>query len=175
MLADTEEGFAMLRKKKRSREFKKNSQVVNISEAREERRAKRKALRQTEDFSPTTADERFYESEGSISQRKKVRKKRRRRAYIAVLLCFAVLVSASLINIISLRAERAAVQNRNAELTALKIKLEGQLEDVNNPEYIEGQARTQLRLVKPGEVLYIFPIKDSDTASGEKEKTQDEE
>lgn len=165
----------MLRKRRRSREFKRNSQVVNISEAREERRAKRKTLKKTEKLFSPPAEEKFYESEGKILQRKKVRRKRRRRAYIAVLLCFAVLVSASLINIISLRAERTAVQNRNAELTALKIKLEGQLEDVNNPEYIEGQARTQLRLVKPGEVLYIFPPKDSDTKAGESEKKQDEE
>jgi len=42
-------------------------------------------------------------------------------------------------------------------LIETRDKLIRELENVNNPEYIEQQARSQLRLVMPGEVLYILP------------------
>ncbi|MDD4389361.1 MAG: septum formation initiator family protein [Eubacteriales bacterium] len=165
----------MLKKRRRSREFKKNSQVVNISEARKERRSKRKSLKDSSDSAGLLEEEKFYEPEGNVTQRKKIRKKRRRWAYIAILLGVVVLVSASLINIVSLRAERAKIQQQNAELAAMKIKLEKQLEEVNNPEYIEAQARTQLRLVRPGEVLYIFSETNLEEDTEGKEKIKDEE
>lgn len=54
-------------------------------------------------------------------------------------------------------------QNKvNAEHTALvmeKVRLEEELKNVSDPKYIEQQARTQLRMIFPGEVLYILPDK----------------
>ena len=42
-----------------------------------------------------------------------------------------------------------------------------ELENAETPENIEAQARQQLRLIKPGEVLYMFPseITDRDDSS----------
>lgn len=150
--------------------------MVNIEEARKERRAKRKATSPSKDRAGLPEEEKFYESEDTILQRKKLRKKRKRLAYFAVLLCFALLVSVSVINIISLRAEKNKVEAENKTLTAQKSRLEQQLKEVNTPEYIEDQARAHLRLVRPGEILYILP--DDDTAAdadNKKETDQNEE
>ncbi|NLM97500.1 MAG: hypothetical protein GX175_07830 [Halanaerobiaceae bacterium] len=42
-----------------------------------------------------------------------------------------------------------------------KNRLEEELENVNNPEYIEKIAREELGLVKPGELL-IIPVEETD-------------
>ncbi len=161
----------MLKKRRRSRAFKRDSQVVNIEEAREKRRAKRKSA----DHAKKSArlpqeDEKFYESEGTIAQRKKMRKKRKRCVYFAVLLCFALLIGVSIINIFSLQAEKNKVKEENKMLTTQKSRLEQQLKEVNTPEYIEDQARAHLRLVRPGEILYILPEDDN---SGDADKSSD--
>ena len=48
-----------------------------------------------------------------------------------------------------------------------KAELQKELENAETPENIEAQARQQLRLIKPGEVLYMFPseITDRDDSS----------
>lgn len=166
----------MFRKKSRSRAFKRDSQVVNIDEAREKRRAKRKSADSAKQSTGLLEEEeKFYESEDTIAQRKKARKKRKRWAYFAVLLCFALLVSASVINIISLQAEKSKVKEENKVLSTQKSRLEQQLKEVNTPEYIEDQARAHLRLVRPGEILYILPEKDTAAVAGKvKDKDQKE-
>ena len=55
-------------------------------------------------------------------------------------------------------------------LTNMGVKhkeLQKELENAETPENIEAQARQQLRLIKPGEVLYMFPseITDRDDSS----------
>ena len=38
-----------------------------------------------------------------------------------------------------------------------KAQMEKELSEINDPENLENQARDQLRLIKEGEYLYIFP------------------
>jgi len=38
-----------------------------------------------------------------------------------------------------------------------KANLQNELKLINTPEYLEQQARLQLKMIKPGELLYVFP------------------
>lgn len=71
-----------------------------------------------------------------------------------------VVVAVSLRNIFSLRAEQKELKSINKALLAEKASLQEELKNVNDFEYIEEQARIQLRLVKPGEILYILEDED---------------
>lgn len=56
----------------------------------------------------------------------------------------------------SLLSERAQLQKENKLLKEEKKKLKEELESVNKPEYIEEQAKLQLKLIRPGETLFIL-------------------
>ena len=71
-----------------------------------------------------------------------------------------VVVAVSLKNIFSLRSEQKELKSINKALLAEKASLQEELKNVNDFEYIEEQARIQLRLVKPGEILYILEDED---------------
>ncbi len=72
---------------------------------------------------------------------------------IVVLIFFAAI---SVKNIISLHIEKNDLEKENARLEDEKNQLQNELENADDPEYIEEQARQQLRMVMPGEVLYII-------------------
>lgn len=144
------------RKPRRSREFKKNSQVVDFDEARRERREKRELAAKAEKKKRKQEPERQTES-----ARKKTKKNRRRLVYAGIILAIAGLIVFYGFNILSLLHERADVEKEHERLVAAKERLQQELEWVNSPEYIEQQARSHLRLIKPGEVLFLLP-QDSD-------------
>lgn len=72
---------------------------------------------------------------------------------IVVLIFFAAI---SVKNIVSLHVEKNELEEENARLEEEKDRLQNELENADDPEYIEEQARQQLRMVMPGEVLYII-------------------
>lgn len=82
------------------------------------------------------------------------------------ILASMVIVGVSVNNIFSLRAEQKELKSVNKQLLAEKAALQEELKNVNDFEYIEEQARIQLRLVKPGEILYI--LEDEDEESGDR-------
>ena len=67
------------------------------------------------------------------------------------------LLSFSIINIISLKKEQHDMEEQKIELEKEKKQLEKELENANDLDNLEEQARDQLRLIKPGEKIYIFP------------------
>ena len=56
-------------------------------------------------------------------------------------------------NIISLKKEQYDTKKEQQALKQQKAELQKELENAETPENIEAQARQQLRLIKPGEVL----------------------
>lgn len=109
------------------------------------------------------------------------RKKRRRLNYgrivITVIVVFLLAFSAvSVKNIIALHGEKKELEEENATLKMEKKDLSSELENVHDLEYIEEQARKQLKMVKPGEVLYV-PGEGKPKAEGgdNKEKPSEEE
>ncbi|HZK88378.1 MAG TPA: septum formation initiator family protein [Anaerovoracaceae bacterium] len=62
-------------------------------------------------------------------------------------------------NVIAVEMYQNQIEAEKQQLTEQKIKLEDELKNVRDPKYVEQQARTQLRMIFPGEILYILPEK----------------
>ena len=78
---------------------------------------------------------------------------------IAVLLAIAgllVVCAVSISNIFKLHREQDALREQNEKLQEEKASLETELENVNDLDYIEEQARKLLKMIKPGEVMFIL-------------------
>lgn len=149
----------MLKKKKRrSREFKNGSQVIDINEARQLRKQKREE-----------AAEKKYKvrkTKSVVTQRQAGKKARRRMVYFVILLVILGIVAASVVNIISLKLAKAETSKEQQALLEERARLEKVFSQVNSPEYIEQQARQQLRMIKPGEILYVLPEMDKQKTTG---------
>ena len=86
---------------------------------------------------------------------------------IVVLVIIAV-IGWAVFSIVSLKKEQHDTLKEQEELKQEKEQLEQELENINDAENLEEQARSQLRLIKPGEILYMFPeeITNSDDSDG---------
>ena len=94
------------------------------------------------------------------------RKKRQRQSgmgkitkmIILILLIWAIAFAAlQVYNKYRINADYKKVLIENTKLKKERESLKEELKHVNEPEYIEQQAREQLKMVKPGEVMYILP------------------
>lgn len=88
-----------------------------------------------------------------------------------IVVCIIAVIVLSLGNVIKLKKEYREVQQQQEQLLKDKKELETTLDNISDPENIEEQARNQLRMIKPGEVLYMFPdeITENDTKIEEQE------
>lgn len=93
----------------------------------------------------------------------------------AVLVVLAIVLFASVKNIFVLQAERKALKEQNETLLLEKESLENELKNASDEEYIEEQARIQLKLIKPGEILYILEDEKDNKSNEEDDKNKDEE
>jgi cell division protein FtsB len=145
--------FMIKKKTRRSREFKNNSQVIDIEEARELRKRKREE-----------AAEKKYKvrkTKSVVTQRQAGKKARRRLIYLVIFLAILCVIAASAFNIINLKLTEARTLKEQQDLLAQKARLERIYSQVNSPEFIEQQARQQLKMIRPGEILYVLPDKNN--------------
>jgi len=140
------------RKKRRSRTFKNNSQVIDLAEARQARKQRREETARKKD--------KARRPKSAVTVRQAGKKARLRMVYTAIFLVIVGIVAVSAVHIVNLRLTEAKVMKEHQELLAQKEKLEMVYSQVNDPKYIEQQARQQLRMIKPGEILYVLPSKD---------------
>lgn len=138
-------------KKKRSREFKNSDKIIDLEQARIERREKRKIA-----AAKKSSKARKIGS-GELSERKVNKRNRKRLIYFCVILGIMLVIGVSIFHVYSLQKEYKSIVAQNKALKEKRQNLTEELGHVNNPEYIEQQAREQLRMVKPGEVLFILP------------------
>lgn len=146
------------RKKRRSREFKNSSQVIDIEDARRERKKKRNEAAEKRGKAQKTKQ--------VVTERQAGKKARRRMVYFFIFLFILCLIGVSAFNIISLKLLEAKTMKEHQALLDQKDKLEKIYSQVNSPEYIEQQARQQLRMIRPGEILYVLPDKDAKKDKG---------
>lgn len=140
-------------KKRRSREFKNNSQVIDMDEARRKRLAKRREEKAREE--ERARKNARQSTAGKMAIR---RQKKRRKILIGlIVVCIIGAMSLSLFNIISIKREQHDVLAEQEQLKKEKSSLEKELENINDIDNLEEQARDQLRMIKPGEILYLFP------------------
>ena len=76
---------------------------------------------------------------------------------VIIAVCVIGVVALSVLNVISLKKEQRQMREQQEALLKEKAQLEKELSQINDPDNLEGQARDQLRLIKKGEYLYIFP------------------
>ena len=123
--------------------------VRDISHAQQERAERRKA-----------------DQERNSARKEKRRRQARARsmvliAIIVALLAMVALLGKNIFTLWDLRAEKAAAEAELESLQNQKGALEEELEQVNSDEYIEQQARSDLKMIKPGEILYLFKGKNT--------------
>lgn len=88
--------------------------------------------------------------------KKRIRVNKLRVVLVGIVIVLIVVVGFSVKNVIDLRTEQTQLKNTNATLKEKKVQLQDELKNVNDKNYIEEQARIQLKLIKPGEVLYVL-------------------
>ena len=109
----------------------------------------------------------------------KAKRAKSRRKTVLVLVLFVLVMAAftarAVQRMVALTQERAMVQAQLDELEKRRSELENELLMVNSDEYVEQQARSQLHMIKPGEVLYIVPSSTEYTTSEPEEEEVPEE
>ena len=98
--------------------------------------------------------------------RQRIEKRRRasnnrkiRRKLITLFAAFVVFVLLGSMygrDIIRLKAENRALKKQQIALEMQREELQEELKNANNQEYIREQAKKQLRLLNPGEILFTF-------------------
>ena len=142
-----------------------------MDEARKKRQAKRREEKAREEEKA-----RKYARQHTAGKMA-IRRQKRRRKILTGLIIVGIIgaMSLSLVNIISLKKEQHDVLAEQEQLKQQKQELQKELENISDSENIEEQARNQLRLIRPGETLYMLPdeITDKDTST-DSSKDQDE-
>lgn len=75
------------------------------------------------------------------------------RVVIVVLVCVTAL---SIRKIVLLKIEQSELKEQQKALKDKRTKLKNELKNIDDKNYIEEQARKQLNMVKPGEILYMI-------------------
>ena len=143
-----------------AKQKKSKGRVVDFNKALEEKEKKKKAQeeKQRETEEPVEISE---VSEASVRRRKQ-KNRRRRSIYILALVVFLAIFAYLAHNIITLKMEQHELEAQKQELEQKKKELKKEKKEVIDPDYIEDQARKQLKMVKPGEILYILPDEDEE-------------
>lgn len=121
--------------------------VIDIEAARSRRNKKKKKKKEKKPLSP----------------RRKQQIKRRLTVFLVVAAFLLLTVGFSFYKIVSLKVEESKLQQEQEELKEERDALQQEMKDVKSPEYIEKQAREQLHLLLPGEILYMLPEEDDNT------------
>lgn len=110
------------------------------------------------EFEPTE-DEQDEFSARQMQRREKVaagRRSRKRRTLIVILLVFVLMATMCGRDIIRLKAENRELKKQQVALEKQRDELKEELKNTGESEYIREQARKQLRLLNPGEILFTF-------------------
>lgn len=85
-------------------------------------------------------------------------RKYRRRFFLLIIMLVGIAVLGTMCgrDIIRLKAENRALQKQQSELEEQRDKLKDEVAKSGKREYVQEQARKQLRLLNPGELLFTF-------------------
>lgn len=154
------------RKKRRSRAFKEKGRetgaVIDIGDAREERRKRREEEQKRKQKKKSAGKQ----QKEAASGRRAGKAVKRRLVYLLVLVVILAVSSFSVYNLISQKAALNEAKAKQEELQKEKEKLQQELTQVNSDEYVEQQARKQLNMIKPGELLFVVDDGSETTESG---------
>ena len=158
-------------RKRRSKQLKRSSRVIDMDAARQQRLEKRQREQIEVPQEQTTSDERKMRRVRAL-RRKQGRK---RLVVFAAAVILIVFLGVSVIDIIKLKAEEHEVLKQQEQLKAQQEQLKEDLKEADNEQNIEDQAREKLKLTKPGETVYIPDSEEPEGTGTEKTDTEDEE
>ena len=158
-------------RRRRSKQFKRSSRVIDMDAARQQRLEKRQREQIEVPQEQTTTDERKMRRVRAL-RRKQGRK---RLIVFAAAVILIVFLGVSVIDIIKLKAEEHEVLKQQEQLKAQQEQLKEDLKEADNEQNIEDQAREKLKLTKPGETVYIPDSEEPEGTGTEKTDTEDEE
>lgn len=140
----------MQKRKGRIREFERTSREIGLEEAREERKGRREQAKERQSSRENKKVIVFDK------KKKKVRFNKVRLIITAIAIVVVAVVGVSIKGIVDLKIEQRELEARKAQLIEQRLQLQEELKNINNLDYIEEQARIQLKLIMPGETLYII-------------------
>ena len=119
-----------------------------------------------------------------IEERRRLNAAKRRRKKVltlfAVIVAFVFLGTMCGKDIVRLKAENRALKKQQIALEQQRDELQEELKVTNSQEYIREQAKKQLKLLNPGEILFTFEeeepeeeAEDSKAEESEKDKKSD--
>ena len=123
------------------------------------------------ELDPGEAEELAARIEARRRLRRRKRVRRKRLTGLCIILIFALLFTLCGREIFRLKAENYALKKQQEELKAERDRLQEELKKVDDKEYIKDQARRQLRLLNPGEIMFTFG--DEEEESAEQDNNQD--
>jgi cell division protein FtsB/cell division protein DivIC len=129
---------------------KRNEKIINMEKAREKRRERRALQKSAKGPAPR-------HKTGIFAYRK---------FYVAISLVLFIMAGVYAARIMALKTNEARVTTEFEAAMDKKARLESELQYIDDPVYIEQQARTRLRMVKPGEIYYVLPGRDGETDAG---------
>lgn len=133
-------------------------QIIDFDLAREERRRKRREK----------LEKKMPVEKTAVSKRRTAKRRRYALLTTAVILFVAAVVASSGIKLWRLSREKQATQAELNNLLEREAALQNELTQLESEEYIEREARAELHMIFPGEVLYVVPLdSENDDASEE--------
>lgn len=123
-------------------------EVIDFDQIRKERRKKRKE--KLEKKKPVEKD--------ALSRRKAAKRRRFMILCIAGILFVAALVVSAGVKVWNLQKEKQETQAELDALTQKQAELKNELSQLDNEEYIEQEARSELHMIFPGEIMYVIPM-----------------
>jgi len=140
------------RSRKNEKRRRHNSQIIEIDEAQKRRKEKRARQVRQETAQVRREKVQTKAPRPNMSLSKKL-------AVCGVLVIAVLVLASSGYRVIDLNMSKAVYENRYEEKLVEKARLEKELSHVDDPEYIEQQARNRFRMLREGEILYVFPEK----------------
>ena len=128
--------------------------AMEIDEAQRVRREKRDVSSSARMIKRKAAQEK----EAEENSRKAFVTGRRLGVFVVVVVIVA-LIGVSGKSIMTLNETAVAAEKAYVEKEEEKARLDAEYSMINDPEYIESQARERLKMIKPGEKMYIFEEK----------------
>ncbi|MBR3330430.1 MAG: septum formation initiator family protein [Mogibacterium sp.] len=86
---------------------------------------------------------------------------------ITFIITFTLLATMCGKDIVRLKAENRALRRQQVALEQQRDELQEELKKTNNQEYIREQAKKQLKLLNPGEILFTFEEEEAEDKADE--------
>jgi cell division protein FtsB len=139
---------------RKARRRSTGSQIIEIEEAQKRRKAKRAEIAKQEKVQWRLEKQKEKASRPKMSRTKK--------AVVFGILIIAVLIFISSgYRIIDLNLDKDVYEQRYEEKLAEKARLEKELSLVDDIDYIGQQARDRFHMLRDGEILYVYPEKET--------------